>query len=48
MDRYEYKLKLDEMKAKLTEQPWYLERVDDSFDSTYCDIYAKIKSPKIS
>lgn len=31
------------MKAKLTEQPWYLERVDDSFDSTYCDIYAKVK-----
>ena len=24
-------------------QPWFLEKVDDSFDSTYCDIYAKIK-----
>ena len=23
-------------------QPWFLEKVDDSFDSTYCDIYAKI------
>jgi len=23
-------------------KPWYLEHVDDSFDSTYCDIYAKI------
>ena len=25
-------------------QPWFLEKVDDSFDNTYCDIYAKIKS----
>lgn len=24
-------------------QPWFLERVDDAYDSTYCDIYAKIK-----
>lgn len=24
-------------------QPWFLEKVDDSYDSTYCDIYAKIK-----
>lgn len=24
-------------------QPWFLEKVDDSFDSTYCDIYASIK-----
>lgn len=31
------------VKANITEQPWYLERVDDCFDSTYCDIYAKIK-----
>ena len=23
-------------------QPWFLGRVDDSYDSTYCDIYAKI------
>ena len=23
-------------------QPWFLEKVDDWFDSTYCDIYAKI------
>lgn len=23
-------------------QPWFLEKVDDAFDSTYCDIYAKI------
>ena len=25
-------------------QPWFIEKVDDSFDSTYCDIYAKIKT----
>lgn len=25
-------------------KPWFLEKVDDSFDSTYCDIYAKIKA----
>lgn len=24
-------------------QPWFLEKVDDYYDSTYCDIYAKIK-----
>ena len=22
--------------------PWFLDKVDDHFDSTYCDIYAKI------
>lgn len=27
-------------------QPWFLEKVDNSFDSTYCDIYAKIKEVK--
>lgn len=27
---------------ELTKQPWFLERVDDGYDSTYCDIYAKI------
>lgn len=27
---------------ELARQPWFLEKVDDSFDSTYCDIYAKI------
>ena len=25
---------------------WFLEKVDDCFDSTYCDIYAKIKENK--
>lgn len=28
---------------ELKKQPWFLEKVDDAFDSTYCDIYAKIK-----
>lgn len=27
----------------LRDQPWFLERVDDWFDGTYCTIYAKIK-----
>lgn len=29
-------------KVELMHQPWYLDRVDDEFDSTYCDFYAKI------
>lgn len=32
-----------EGKAKLMRQPWYLDRVDDAFDSTYCDFYARIE-----
>lgn len=27
---------------KLEKEPWFLEKVDDYFDSTYCDIYAKL------
>lgn len=27
---------------ELAKQPWFLEKVDDAFDETYCDIYAKI------
>lgn len=27
----------------IAKQPWFLEKVDNYFDSTYCDIYAKIK-----
>ena len=27
-------------------EPWFLERVDDGFDNTYCDIYARIKPIK--
>lgn len=26
----------------IKKQPWFLDAVDDSFDQTYCDIYAKI------
>lgn len=28
----------DEVKT----QPWFLEKVDDAFDDTYCDIYARL------
>lgn len=28
---------------ELITQPWFLEKVDDWFDNTYCDIYAVIK-----
>ena len=28
---------------ELAKSPWFLDKVDDSFDNTYCDIYAKIK-----
>lgn len=28
---------------ELEKQPWFLEKVDDCFDSTYCDIYAQIR-----
>ena len=36
----------DYYKDKVVNQPWFIEKVDDSFDSTYCDIYAKIKPIK--
>ena len=28
--------------TELEKQPWFLEKIDDWYDSTYCDIYAKI------
>lgn len=28
---------------ELSTQPWFLEKVDDWFDNTYCDIYAVVK-----
>ena len=28
---------------EIEKQPWCIEKVDDSFDCTYCDIYAKVK-----
>ena len=30
-------------RAEVENEPWFLEKVDDYFDSTYCDIYATIK-----
>ena len=32
----------EKIKAEVTRQPWFLAKVDDSFDSSYCDIYARI------
>ena len=29
---------------EVIDQPWFLEKIDDAFDSTYCDIYAKINN----
>ena len=29
--------------AEISKQPWFIEKVDDAFDCTYCDIYARIK-----
>lgn len=28
----------------IIKQPWYLEHIDDFYDPSYCDIYAKIKN----
>lgn len=28
---------------ELAKQPWFLDKIDDYFDNTYCDIYALIK-----
>ena len=28
---------------KLEKESWFIERVDDCFDSTYCDIYVRVK-----
>ena len=32
-----------EGKNELMNQPWFLDRVDDWYDHTYCDFYAKIR-----
>ena len=37
----------EKIKAEITRQPWFLAEVDDSFDSSYCDIYARIGKEKI-
>lgn len=31
-----------EKRVELMSQPWFLDRVDDFWDSTYCDFYARI------
>lgn len=28
---------------EISREPWFLEKVDDLYDNTYCDIYVKIK-----
>ena len=28
---------------EVVDQPWFIEKVDDAFDNTYCDIYARIQ-----
>lgn len=30
----------------LAKQPWFIDKVDDYFDETYCDIYARIVVPE--
>ena len=37
-----WKYWLPDMKTELMNQPWFLDRVDDWWDSTYCDFYATI------
>lgn len=32
-----------EHKTDITRQPWFLDRVDDFWDSTYCDFYARVE-----
>ena len=29
--------------AEIIKKPWFIEKVDDDFDSTYCDIYVKFE-----
>ena len=29
---------------EVVSQPWFIEKVDDAFDSVYCDIYARINT----
>ena len=28
--------------TKIAQEPWFIEKIDDYFDDTYCDIYLKI------
>ena len=36
-----------EGKEELMNQPWFLDRVDDYWDSTYCDFYAKLNDESL-
>lgn len=36
-----------EGKEELMSQPWFLDRVDDYWDSTYCDFYAKLNDESL-
>lgn len=29
-------------RSEVENQPWFIEKIDDYYDSTYCDIYARI------
>ena len=31
-------------RGEVENKPWFLEKIDDAFDSTYCDIYAQMKT----
>lgn len=33
----------DDYRDEVENEPWFIEKVDDDFDPTYCDIYARIK-----
>lgn len=32
---------------EIEKQPWFIEKVDDLYDGTYCDIYAKISKGEV-
>lgn len=32
--------------TEVVDKPWFIEKVDDAHDSTYCDIYARLKENK--
>lgn len=32
-----------ETKGAITREPWFLEKVDDYWDTSYCDIYARVE-----
>lgn len=34
------------LRGKDVYQSWFLEKVDDAYDSTYCDIYARMDTER--